>query len=122
MPAACTWLVSLNPTVLTLVVSVRFTGRLGPQSQAVQRELAATSAEVGEAFTGMTSIKGLSAEKAALAALQARATRVFDATVGLTRLRVAYLPFFEFLPTIGLVGTLWYGYTLVEQGAITEGQ
>jgi len=65
MPAACTWLVSLNPTVLTLVVSVRFTGRLGPQSQAVQRELAATSAEVGEAFTGMTSIKGLSAEKAA---------------------------------------------------------
>jgi ATP-binding cassette, subfamily B, bacterial len=114
-------LVSLSPTVLILVVSVRFTGRLGPQSQAVQRELAATSAEVGEAFTGMASIKGLGAEQAALAALQARTTRVFDATMGLTRLRASYLPFFDFLPTIGLVGTLWYGSTLVERGAITVG-
>jgi ATP-binding cassette subfamily B protein len=100
-------LVSLSPTVLILVVSVRFTGRLGPQSRAVQRELAATAA--GEAFTGMASIKGLGAEKAALAALQARTTRVFDTTMGLTRLRARYLPFFDFLPTVGLVGTLWYG-------------
>ena len=114
-------LVSLSPSVLILVVSVRFTGRLGPQSQAVQRELAATSAEVGEAFTGMASIKGLGAEQAALAALQARTTRVFDATMGLARLRASHLPFFDFLPTIGLVGTLWYGSTLVEQGAITVG-
>jgi ATP-binding cassette, subfamily B, bacterial len=114
-------LVSLSPTAAILVVSVRFTGRLGPQSQAVQRELAATSAEVGEAFTGMASIKGLGAEKAALAALQARTTRVFDATMGLTRLRASYLPFFDFLPIIGLVGALWYGSTLVQQGAITVG-
>jgi ATP-binding cassette subfamily B protein len=41
--------------------------------------------------------------------------------MGLTRLRAAYLPFFDFLPTIGFVGTLWYGSTLVEQGAITVG-
>jgi ATP-binding cassette, subfamily B, bacterial len=114
-------LVSLSPTALILVVSVRFTGRLGPQSQAVQQELAATSAEVGEVFTGMASIKGLGAEKTALAALQARTTRVFDTTMGLTRLRASYLPFFDFLPTIGLVGTLWYGSTLVEQGAISVG-
>jgi ABC-type bacteriocin/lantibiotic exporter with double-glycine peptidase domain len=39
----------------------------------------------------------------------------------LTRLRACYLPFFDFLPTIGLAGTLWYGSTLVEQGAILVG-
>ena len=97
-------LVSLSPTAAILVVSVRFTGRLGPQSQAVQRELAATSAEVGEAFTGVASIKGLGAEKAALAALQARTTRVFDATMGLTRLRASYLPFFDFQAAASGVG------------------
>lgn len=57
-------LVALSPTVLILVVAVRFTQRLGPRSEDLQRRLADLSGVVQESITGIGAIKGLGAELA----------------------------------------------------------
>ncbi|WP_243058088.1 ABC transporter ATP-binding protein [Nocardioides sp. SR21] len=115
-------LVALSPTALILVVAVRFTQRLGPRSEALQHRLADLSGVVQESVTGMGAIKGLGAEQPELARLRGRAAGVYDAAIGLTRIRATYLPLFDFLPALGLVATLWLGSVFVERGTLTLGE
>jgi ATP-binding cassette, subfamily B, bacterial len=115
-------LVALSPTALILVVAVRFTRRLGPRSEELQHRTAALSGVVQESVAGVGAVKGLGAEAVELGRLGRRSDDVYDAAIGLARTRATHLPFFDFLPAVGLIATLWLGSVLVHRGSITLGE
>lgn len=115
-------LVALTPTALILVVAVRFNRRLGPRSEVLQQGLARLSGGVQESISGMGAVKGLGSERAELDRLRRGTDEVYDAAIGLSRIRATYLPLFDFLPALGLISTLWLGSVLVQRGSLTLGE
>lgn len=123
-------LLSIDP-VLTLlavgalpvvnVVARRFGQRIHPQSMAIQAESAELASVVEETVSGVRVVKGFGAEDGQRRRFGVEADDVYDASMGATRVRATYWPILEFLPTLGLVGTLWYGGHQVLDGHLTIG-
>ena len=114
--------VALTPAALVLVVALRFTASLEPRSKALQDRLADLASGAEESISGIAAIKGLGAEAAELERLRGGIGRVHATAMQLTRVRARYLPLFDFLPAVGLTGTLWLGARMVAADEITLGQ
>jgi ATP-binding cassette subfamily B protein len=101
--------------------AARFTRRMHPVSLALQDELGQLSGVVEESVTGVRAVKGFGAEKLQIQRLEHEAGDVYGFAMAQARLRASFLPFIDLLPTIGLVGILWWGGRLVINGDLEVG-
>jgi ATP-binding cassette subfamily B protein len=103
------------------VAATRFTRRMYPVGLALQEELADLSGVVEESVTGIRVVKGFGAERLQEERLAGEAGQVFHWSMAAARLRASFLPLIDLLPTLGLVGILWYGGHQVLSGNLTIG-
>ena len=91
------------------IAATRFSHKMFPIGSALQNELAKFSGVVEESVTGIRVVKGFGAERRQIARIDAEADNVFQRSIAAARLRAGFLPLIDLLPTLGLVGILWYG-------------
>jgi len=103
------------------VAATRFTRRMYPVGLALQEELGDLSGVVEETVTGVRVVKGFGAEELQVRRLAGEADGVYDRSIDQARLRAGFLPLIDLLPTLGLVGILWYGGHQVLEGHLTLG-
>jgi ATP-binding cassette subfamily B protein len=103
------------------IAATRFTRRMFPVGLGLQQELAALSGVVEESVTGIRVVKGFGAERLQEENLAREADDVYDRSIQQARLRANFLPLIDLLPTLGLVGILWYGGHQVLDGKLTVG-
>ncbi|MDQ1520936.1 MAG: ATP-binding cassette, subfamily bacterial [Actinomycetota bacterium] len=104
------------------VAATRFTRRMYPVGLSLQQELAELSGVVEESVTGIRVVKGFGAERLQQSRLANEAESVFDRSIAAARLRAGFIPLIDLLPTLGLVGILWYGGHQVLSGHLTIGE
>jgi ATP-binding cassette subfamily B protein len=102
-------LLALAPLPLLNLAATTFSRRMGPQSADLQRRLADVSGVVEESLSGIRVVKGFGAEGMQDDKLRRAAASVQDRALGIARLRSAFNPLMELLPTLGLVIVLWVG-------------
>ena len=103
------------------VAATRFTRRMFPVGLALQQELGDLAGVVEETVTGVRVVKGFGAEQLQVDRLAVEADSVYDRSIDQARLRAGFLPLIDLLPTLGLVGILWYGGHQVIEGNLTVG-
>jgi ATP-binding cassette subfamily B protein len=103
------------------IAATRFTRRMYPVGLALQQELADLSGVVEESVTGVRVVKGFGAERLQERNLSTEADDVYDRSMDQARLRANFLPLIDLLPTLGLVGILWYGGHQVLDGNLSVG-
>ena len=103
------------------IAATRFTRRMYPVGLSLQQELADLSGVVEESVSGVRVVKGFGAERLQEQRLAREADDVFDRSIDQARLRANFLPLIDLLPTIGLVGILWYGGHQVLAGNLSVG-
>jgi ATP-binding cassette subfamily B protein len=104
------------------VAATRFTHRMFPVGLSLQEELADLSGVVEESVTGVRVVKGFGAEPRQVRRLEHEAADVYDRSMDAARLRAGFLPLIDLLPTLGLVGILWFGGHQVLDGDLTIGE
>jgi ATP-binding cassette subfamily B protein len=114
-------LFALAALPLLQIAAMRFSHRMFPIGMAQQEKLAELSAVVEESVTGIRVVKGFGAEARQVARLDAEAGGVYRRSIAAADLRGWFLPLIDLLPTLGLVGILWYGGHRVLDGALTVG-
>lgn len=103
------------------IAATRFTRRMFPVGLALQEELGDLAGVVEESVTGVRVVKGFGAERLQVRRLAVEADSVYDRSIDQARLRAGFLPLIDLLPTLGLVGILWYGGHQVLEGNLTIG-
>ena len=103
------------------IAATRFTRRVFPVSLSLQQELADLSGVVEESVAGVRVVKGFGAERLQERNLATEADDVYSHSLALARLRANFVPLIDLLPTLGLVGILWYGGHQVLDGNLTIG-
>ncbi len=103
------------------LAATRFTRRMYPIGLSLQQELADVSGVVEESVTGVRVVKGFGAERRQIESLERETESVFGRTIDAANLRSGFLPLIDLLPTLGLVGILWYGGHQVLSGSLTVG-
>jgi ATP-binding cassette subfamily B protein len=103
------------------VAATRFTHRMYPIGMRLQEELADLSGVVEESVAGVRVVKGFGAERMQEQRLAREADDVYSHSMHQARLRAGFLPLIDLLPTLGLVGILWYGGHEVLDGDLTIG-
>jgi ATP-binding cassette subfamily B protein len=101
--------------------ATRFNRRMYPVGAQLQQELSELSGVVEESVTGVRVVKGFGAEGLQRARLSAEASSVYDRSMDQARLRANFMPLIDLLPTLGLVGILWYGGHQVIAGNLSVG-
>src|SRR3954465_6411883 len=107
---------------LVNVLAKRFSSRIHPVSMGIQQELAGLATVVEETVTGIRAVKGFGAEHILTVRLRDRTNRVFGRSIEAAKIRAAFNPVLDFLPTMGLVAVLWYGGRQVIGGHLTLGE
>jgi ATP-binding cassette subfamily B protein len=87
----------------------------------LQQELADLSGVVEESVAGVRVVKGFGAERLQERNLAVEADDVYERSIDQARLRANFLPLIDLLPTLGLVGILWYGGHEVIAGNLSIG-
>ncbi|GIU86433.1 MAG: hypothetical protein KatS3mg009_0948 [Acidimicrobiia bacterium] len=103
------------------IAATRFTRRMHPVGLALQEELAQLSGVVEESVSGIRVVKGFGAEHLQERNLAEEADDVYELSMRQARLRAGFLPLIDLLPTLALVGILWYGGHQVLDGSLTTG-
>jgi ATP-binding cassette subfamily B protein len=103
------------------IAATRFTRRMYPVGLSLQQELADLSSVVEESVAGVRVVKGFGAERLQRRNLSIEADDVYEQSMAQARLRANFLPLIDLLPTLGLVGILWYGGHQVLDGNLTIG-
>src|SRR5437870_994250 len=101
--------------------ATRFNHRMYPVGMQLQQELSDVSGVVEESVTGIRVVKGFGVERMQRARLSTEAESVYDRSMDQARLRANFMPLLDFLPTLGLVGILWYGGHQVLHHHLTVG-
>jgi len=101
--------------------ATRFNRRMYPVGVALQQELADVSGVVEESVTGIRVVKGFGVERLQRERLAGEAQSVYDRSIDQAKLRANFMPLVDLLPTIGLVGILWYGGHQVLDHHLTVG-
>ena len=114
-------LFALATLPLLNIAATRFTRRMYPVGLSLQQELADLSGVVEESVAGVRVVKGFGAERLQERNLAVEADDVYDRSIDQARLRANFLPLIDLLPTLGLVGILWYGGHQVIAGNLTIG-
>ncbi|HEX4493428.1 MAG TPA: ABC transporter ATP-binding protein [Acidimicrobiia bacterium] len=103
------------------VAATRFTRRMYPVGLELQQRLAEVSSVVEETVSGIRVVKGFGAERRQVESLRVETDAVFERSIAAANLRAGFLPLIDLLPTLGLVGILWYGGHQVLSGHLTVG-
>ena len=106
---------------LLQLAATRFSHKMYPIGSALQDELARYSGSVEESITGIRVVKGFGAEARQIRNVDAHADSVYARSMDAAYLRAWFLPLIDLLPTMGLVGILWYGGHQVLQGHLSVG-
>ena len=106
---------------LLQVAATRFSHRMYPIGMAQQDALAAYSGVVEESISAVRVVKGFGAERRQIARLDVEAERVYERSLAAAKLRAWFMPLIDLLPTLGLVGILWFGGRQVLDGKLTVG-
>ncbi len=114
-------LFALAALPLLNIAATRFTRRMHPVAMALQEELAELSGVVEESVSGVRVVKGFGAERLQKRNLAREADDVYERSMDQARLRANFLPLIDLLPTLGLVGILWYGGHQVLDGNLSIG-
>lgn len=114
--------ISLTALPTLLRIGVVYRRHLYPAAKAVQEELGALADIVEDTVSGMRILKGLGTEKTQTRRLAAVAERVLDRSLVLVKARATFLPFWDLVPSIGLIAVLLYGGHRVIQGTLTIGE
>ena len=114
-------LFALAALPLLNIAATRFTRRMHPVAMALQEELAELSGVVEESVSGVRVVKGFGAERLQKRNLAREADDVYERSLDQARLRANFLPLIDLLPTLGLVGILWYGGHQVLDGNLSIG-
>jgi ATP-binding cassette subfamily B protein len=101
--------VALATLPLLLLFAIQLSTRLHPVAMGLQERLAGVSHVVEESLSGIRVVKGFGAEPLQNAHLKDAADHVYERGIALAKLRAAYNPLLEVLPTLGLVGILYVG-------------
>ncbi|MFZ6002901.1 MAG: ABC transporter ATP-binding protein [Actinomycetota bacterium] len=115
-------LLALAPLPLLNLAATTFSRRMGPQSADLQRRLAHVSGVVEETLSGIRVVKGFGAEGMQNEKLRGAASEVQGRALDIARLRAAFNPLMELLPTIGLVVVLYVGGRAVLEARLTIGE
>jgi ATP-binding cassette subfamily B protein len=99
----------------------KFADRFDPVVVRMQQNLGELAAVVEETVVGIRVVKAFGREKDQVAKLAKDADAVYDAAMESIKLRAKFVPFFNFVPTVGLAAVLWYGGTQVISGALSAG-
>ncbi|MGQ0826463.1 MAG: ABC transporter ATP-binding protein [Actinomycetota bacterium] len=111
--------VALATLPLLFLFAVRLSSKLHPVAMGLQERLAGVSHVVEESLSGVRVIKGFGAEPMRTSRLAGAADKVYERGMALARLRAAYNPLLEVLPTLGLVGILYVGGREVIDGHLS---
>ncbi len=114
-------LFALATLPLLNIAATRFTRRMYPVGLSLQQELADLSGVVEESVAGVRVVKGFGAERLQERNLAVEADDVYERSIDQARLRANFLPLIDLLPTLGLVGILWYGGHQVLEGNLSIG-
>jgi ATP-binding cassette subfamily B protein len=114
--------VALGPTLGVFVAARWLTILQGPRARALQQALGAFASTVEEAFSGIRSIKGLGLEGVERGRERARGEDAYAAAMRVNDVRATVLPLVDVLPTLGLVGVLWFGGHQVAAGELSVGR
>jgi ATP-binding cassette subfamily B protein len=110
-------------TVPLLGLSARaYAGRVIKLSFDLQQRLADLSEVVEEAVGGIQVTKSHGQEDQEVGKLEGAAQRIFTDSMALARIRSAFTPLFELIPSIGTVAVLWLGGVRVVNGQVTLGE
>lgn len=101
--------------------ATRFSHKMFPIGLQQQEALAAYSGVVEESITAVRVVKGFGAESRQIGRLDVEAERVYERSIAAACLRAWFLPLIDLLPTLGLVGILWFGGHQVLNGHLTVG-
>ena len=114
-------LFALGALPLLNFAATRFNRRMYPVGAELQQELSEVSGVVEESVTGVRVVKGFGAERLQRQRLEAEADSVYDYSMQQAKLRANFMPLIDLLPTLGLVGILWYGGHQVLHHQLTIG-
>jgi ATP-binding cassette subfamily B protein len=114
-------LFALSTLPMLQLAAMRFSHRMFPIGLAQQEKLAELSGIVEESVTGIRVVKGFGSEHRQLRRLDEEADGVYERSLAAAYLRAWFLPLIDLLPTLGLVGILWYGGHQVLDGELTVG-
>jgi ATP-binding cassette subfamily B protein len=114
-------LFALGALPLLNISATRFNHRMYPIGAQLQQELSELSGVVEETVTGVRVVKGFGAERLQRRRLSDEADSVYDRSMDQARLRAKFIPLLELLPTLGLVGILFYGGHQVLAGNLSIG-
>jgi ATP-binding cassette subfamily B protein len=115
-------LCALAPLPLVNLTARRFSGAIHPAVRRVQQEQAQLASVVEETVAGIRVVKGFGAERVQAAKLRREADDINAASLGAARVRAAYLPFMELLPSVGLIAVLGLGGHRVLNGELSIGE
>ena len=115
-------LFALGALPLLNIAATRFTPpHVSRSASRCKRSSPTSRAWSRRASSGVRVVKGFGAERLQERNLAAEADAVYDRSMDQARLRADFLPLIDFLPTLGLVGILWYGGHQVLDGNLTVG-
>jgi ATP-binding cassette, subfamily B, bacterial len=113
--------IALAPLPLINVAARQFSLRIHPAVMAVQQEQAQLAGVVEETVSGVRVVKGFGAENVQARKLEAEANDIQKVSMDAARIRSAFLPAIDLLPSIGLVAVLGIGGHRVMNGDMTIG-
>jgi ATP-binding cassette subfamily B protein len=113
--------VALAPLPLINVAARQFSLRIHPAVMAVQQEQAQLAGVVEETVSGVRVVKGFGAEDVQARKLETEANDIQQVSMEAARIRSAFLPAIDLLPSIGLVAVLGLGGHRVMNGDMTIG-
>ncbi len=114
--------IALAPLPFLNVLATRFSRRIHPAVLAVQQEQAQLATVVEEAVTGVRVIKGFGAHEVTAERLRVEADDIRTVSLEAARIRSAFLPALDLLPSLGLLAVLAFGGHRVLNGEMTRGQ
>ncbi|MFM7045564.1 MAG: ABC transporter ATP-binding protein [Ilumatobacteraceae bacterium] len=115
-------LIALSPLPLLNVLATRFSRRIHPAVVGVQQAQARLATVVEESVSGVRVVKGFGAERVTAARLAREADGIRSVSMGAARVRSAFLPGLDLLPSLGLLAVLGVGGHRALDGQMTPGQ
>lgn len=113
--------IALAPLPLINVAARQFSLRIHPAVMAVQQEQAQLAGVVEETVSGVRVVKGFGAEDVQAQKLEREANDIQKVSMDAARIRSAFLPAIDLLPSIGLVAVLGIGGHRVMNGDMSLG-
>ena len=115
-------LLSLATMPLLAYFAFRFGRRYRPLSLEIQQQLAVLTTRLEQNLRGARVVKAFAQEQAEIERFDRENSLWFDLSAEAVRLRTIIVPLIDLIASFGTVFIIWYGGTLVINGALTLGE